>query len=82
MREEGTSRGQHELRIMNMRTHSETERYVELRREEVARRALQLWRAAGRPTGRDLEYWLQAEVELLSERLSGRLSRVPLADVA
>jgi hypothetical protein len=41
---------------------------VELRRDEVARRTLRLWKAAGRPTGRDLEYWLQAEVELLAER--------------
>jgi hypothetical protein len=53
---------------MKLGTNIESDLYVELRRDEVARRALQLWRAAGRPTGRDLEYWLQAEVELLSER--------------
>ena len=53
---------------MNIRTNIEMQPYVELRRDEVARKALQLWKAAGRPTGRDLEYWLQAEVELLSER--------------
>jgi len=56
---------------MKLGTNIENELYVELRRDEVARRALQLWRAAGRPTGRDLEYWLQAEVELLSERPHG-----------
>ena len=53
---------------MNMRTNLEMQPYVELRRDVVARRTLQLWEAAGQPTGRDLEYWLQAEVELLSER--------------
>ena len=53
---------------MNMRTNLEMQPCVELRRDEVARRTLRLWKAAGRPTGRDLEYWLQAEVELLSER--------------
>jgi len=41
---------------------------IELCRDDVARRAVQLWQAAGQPRGRDLGYWLQAEVELLSER--------------
>ena len=30
----------------------------------IQRRAAELWEAAGRPEGRDLEYWLQAEREL------------------
>jgi hypothetical protein len=66
---------------MNMRTNIEMQPCVELHRDEVARRTLQLWEAAGRPTGRDLEYWLQAEVELLSERQHcrpiGHVSRWP-----
>ena len=66
--------------MMIMRTYVEPERYVELCRGEVARRALALWRAAGQPGGRDLEYWLQAEVELRSERLGSRLNRA--SDVA
>jgi hypothetical protein len=37
-------------------------------RDEVAQRAYQLWEAAGQPVGRDLEYWLQAESELLSSK--------------
>ena len=41
-------------------------------RDEVAQRAYQLWVAAGQPIGRDLEYWLQAEAELLAARQSGR----------
>src|ERR1035437_3025342 len=37
-------------------------------RKEVARRAYQLWEAGGQPSGRDLEFWLQAEAELHSAR--------------
>ena len=29
----------------------------------IRRRAKQLWEQAGRPTGRDLEFWLEAERE-------------------
>jgi hypothetical protein len=47
--------------------HDET--YIELSRGEVTRRARWLWRDAGCPAGRDLEYWLQAEVELLRARV-------------
>jgi hypothetical protein len=40
----------------------------ELRRErsndEITRRAYELWDAAGRPNGRDLHFWCQAEEEL------------------
>ena len=41
-------------------------------RDEVAQRACELWEAAGRPVGRDEEYWLQAEAELLASRRSVR----------
>ncbi len=33
-------------------------------RMEIAERAYALWGAAGRPPGRDLEFWLQAETEV------------------
>ena len=33
--------------------------------EETRRRAHELWQDAGRPAGRDLEFWLRAERELL-----------------
>ena len=45
-------------------------------RDEVAQRAYQLWVAAGQPAGRDLEYWLQAEAELLAARQSDRSPEV------
>jgi len=36
--------------------------------DEIARLAKRLWESEGRQTGRDLDYWLQAERELLSAR--------------
>jgi hypothetical protein len=56
--------------------------YVELRREDINDRAFRLWRAAGRPPGRALSYWLQAEVELISEQMEGRAEEEPLAKAA
>ena len=37
-------------------------------REAIRRRAHQLWEQEGRPSGRDLEFWLQAERERTDER--------------
>ena len=42
--------------------------------DEVARRAYELWEAAGRSAGKDMEFWLQAEAELLAARRRGRPS--------
>lgn len=39
-------------------------------RDAIARRAFEIWHNAGRPEGRDLEHWVQAERELLSESAS------------
>lgn len=33
--------------------------------EEVSRRARQLWEEKGRPEGRDVEFWLEAERQVL-----------------
>jgi hypothetical protein len=33
--------------------------------DEIARRAEDIWNRSGRPSGRDVEFWLQAERELL-----------------
>ena len=35
--------------------------------DRVRARAHQLWEQAGRPTGRDQEFWLQAELDLKKE---------------
>ncbi len=37
---------------------------IQLKHDEIARRAYQIWQAAGCPSGRDREHWLQAEAEL------------------
>ncbi len=37
---------------------------ITLAHEDIAARARAIWENAGRPEGRDTEYWLQAEREL------------------
>jgi len=37
--------------------------------EEISRRAREIWEREGRPEGRDMEHWLQAETELRQEGL-------------
>ena len=34
-------------------------------KEEIKARARELWEQNGRPAGRDLEFWLQAEAEMI-----------------
>jgi len=57
---------------MKANTNSESKPCIELLRDDIVRRALRLWKTAGRPAGRHLEFWLQAEVELLSKQLHYR----------
>ena len=42
----------------------------------VRARARELWESNGRPAGRDLEFWLQAERELGEKKKSERLTRL------
>lgn len=45
---------------------------------ETSRRAYELWEEAGRPSGRDLEFWLRAELEVLRrENCPDRKERQP-----
>lgn len=37
---------------------------VQVAHDEISRRAQQRWESAGRPDGRDAEFWLEAEREL------------------
>jgi Protein of unknown function (DUF2934) len=37
----------------------------------IRERAHALWEADGRPEGRELQYWLRAEQELLAELVAG-----------
>ncbi|WP_410708294.1 DUF2934 domain-containing protein [Bradyrhizobium sp. BWA-3-5] len=46
--------------------------HMEARRakDAIRTRARELWEQNGRPEGRDLEFWLQAETEITNRRLS------------
>ena len=44
------------------------ENHQRVRHEDIAQLAKQLWEREGRQAGRDLEYWLRAERQLLSDR--------------
>jgi hypothetical protein len=42
-----------------------TRQQQQLTHDEIARRAYQLWEQRGRPQGRDLELWLEAERQIV-----------------
>jgi len=42
--------------------------------EEIRARAYQIWEEEGRPTGRDVEHWIRAVLELARD---GRLRLLP-----
>jgi hypothetical protein len=46
----------------------------EQRQETIRVRALSLWEAEGRPFGRDLEHWLEAERTVLAESGTGAVA--------
>jgi hypothetical protein len=62
---------------MNMNRTPERENHhqdqIKMSHGEIAQRASQLWELAGHPVGRDAEFWLQAESELLAARQRVRL---------
>ena len=39
---------------------------------DIAKRAYELWEHAGRPAGKDVEYWLQAESEVSQQQRPAR----------
>ena len=45
-----------------------TKAYMPPTREEIARRAYQIWEQEGQPKGCELVHWLKAEAELVAER--------------
>ncbi len=51
---------------MSMKTANKND--VQVTHEKIAQRAKEIWERDGRQAGKDLEYWLQAERELLSAR--------------
>jgi hypothetical protein len=53
--------------IEDLRRKLQQHREARRRREEIRTRARDLWEQSGRPEGRDLEFWLQAESEINDE---------------
>ena len=45
--------------------------------QEIALEAYHLWQAAGRPEGRAVEHWLEAETRLRAARADTREARAP-----
>ncbi|CCE08189.1 hypothetical protein BRAS3843_2650012 [Bradyrhizobium sp. STM 3843] len=41
--------------------------------QEISKRAHQLWEQAGRPSGRDQEFWYEAERQIKAERIRHEL---------
>ena len=57
-----------------------TEINSHLNQQEIANLAKQIWEREGRQAGRDLDYWLRAERQVLLNRNPGNdLPRKPLA---
>jgi hypothetical protein len=57
------------------------ETYEELK-QRITERARQLWEEDGRPVGRDMEYWLQAENELAPHSVAGEEDPADAGDEA
>jgi hypothetical protein len=58
---------------LKLQQHRETRRS----KDEIRTRARELWEQNGRPSGRDLEFWLQAEGEMTARKTE--VIRSPLA---
>jgi len=71
-----------------METPNTLKRIEQLDAGAIALRAYHLWERAGRPQGRDREFWLEAEIQLRAEQQSKsqaleipQLEKVPVAPV-
>jgi hypothetical protein len=66
--------------FMSMNTTSDKENHnqdqIKISHDEIAQRASKLWELAGHLAGRDAEYWLRAEAELLAAKQRVRLPEV------
>ena len=48
-------------------------------RKQIEERAYALWESGGRPHGRNLDHWLQAEAEIMAARDTGSVVTPPPA---
>ena len=56
---------------------AKNENTMPVQHEKIAGLAKQMWENEGRQAGRDLEYWLRAEKQLLSGRARARTGQPP-----
>jgi hypothetical protein len=63
----------------NMKTPSANKPPLE--HDEIVQTARRIWEQEGRQAGRDLDYWLQAEAELLAVRQNSRSTAVGVSQV-
>lgn len=50
--------------VQQLKQRLQNRRATRRSKEEIRARARDIWEQHGRPTGRDVEFWLQAEAEL------------------
>lgn len=61
-----------------LQSHADSEMWPQSIQDRIAERAYFRWVEAGKPPGRDIDYWLTAEHEILAEiAVSSRVGRVP-----
>ena len=46
-------------------------------RERILKKAYEIWEAEGRPSGRDMEHWVQAEVALAAKKAKPKAKAKP-----
>ena len=46
-----------------------TREAIDEREEQIRRRAHELWKQEGKPEGREMDFWLQAEREIAGEQV-------------
>lgn len=46
-------------------------------RERILKKAYEIWEAEGRPGGRDMEHWVQAEVALAAKKAKPKAKAKP-----
>jgi hypothetical protein len=51
-----------------------------IKHEDISQRAREIWEREGRPEGRDMQHWLQAEAELRRESEQGSARSRPSAE--
>ena len=59
-----------------------TREAIDEREEQIRRRAHELWEQEGKPEGREMDFWLQAEPELPASKWTRRNNFFPIKDLS